>query len=81
MKEDYEIKVTNINKKYHARLLNNKVVINEMSCDLKEDIGYICREILRWACKMGSIDKFASSARERQTTSPKGKITYIGVNK
>lgn len=42
-----EIKVTKINKRFHARLIVNGAIHDEMACSLKRDIGHICREMLR----------------------------------
>lgn len=78
--EEYEVKVTRIKNQYHARLIKDGKVRDEMACILKEDIGYICREMLRWACKLGAPTPFAQAARKRQNENegPKGKIYYIG---
>ena len=70
------IKVTRINDRWHARLLRGQEIIDEMACRLQCDIGYICREMLRWYDKMGGVDKFAEAARSRQTLCPSGKIWY-----
>jgi hypothetical protein len=59
------IKVTNINNEYHARLLEDNKVCDEMSCKKKEDIGWICREMMQWYCKLGGNDPWAKSARAR----------------
>ena len=78
--EEYEIKVVNIDNKYHARLIKEGKVCDEMACDLKEDIGWICREMLCWACKLGGPTPFAEAARKRQNESNHiGKVYYIGT--
>lgn len=78
MNTNLEVKVTRINNKWHCRLLENKKVIDEMACENTQDIGYICREVLRWYCKLGGDDIFAKKARERQQNEkgPIGKIWY-----
>ena len=74
---ELKIKVTRIDKRYHSRLLMNDKVIDEMACQLKCDIGYISREMLRWFDKMGGHDDgFASGARRRHIKGHKGKIWY-----
>jgi hypothetical protein len=71
------IKVTKIKDRYHARLLCGDKVIDEMACASQLDIGWICREMLRWYDKNGSDSKFASAARKRQRTPAKGNVWYI----
>lgn len=48
-----EVKVTAINNRYHARLLQDGKPINELSCKEKDGIGWMCRELMRWFNKMG----------------------------
>lgn len=77
----YSIKVTKINDNFHARLKKGSKIISEMACKSKQDIGFICRELLRWEDKMGG-DKFTSSARNRQNNNePVDKIWNIEFNK
>ena len=72
-----EIKVTRIKNRFHARLYVNGKVFDEMACTEKKDIGFICREMLRWYDKgLGPHSDFASAARSRQTPRPPGKIWY-----
>jgi hypothetical protein len=74
-----KLKVTRIGDRYHARLIiDNDVVFDEMACSLKRDIGWICREMLRWYSKLGGVSEFAESARDRQrkTPCPVGKVWY-----
>lgn len=71
-----EIKVTRIGERWHARLLIDKAVHDEMACANRQDIGWICREMLRWFCKLGGVSKFASAARKRQVTGPIGKVWH-----
>ena len=47
-----------------------------MACISKLDIGWICREMLRWYDKNGGISKFAVAARKRQRGTPTDKIWY-----
>ncbi len=63
--EKYSIKVTKIHAKWHARLSFDDAVIDEMACDIRQDIGYICQEMMRWADKVGG-DKYTSSTRHRR---------------
>jgi hypothetical protein len=74
---DYQIKVTRINNRYHARLMKLDVVISEMACELRIDIGYICRQMMRWEDKMGG-DKFTSASRNRLNTHPDNSLVPIG---
>lgn len=78
-KEPFTTKVTNIAGKYHCRLFKDDKLVSEIQVDLKEDIGWACREMLRWQDKLGSISKLTSAARERQleTPNPKGKYQWI----
>lgn len=61
-----DIKVTRIGKWWHARLLLNGKVYDEMACSNRRDIGAICREMLRWVDKMGWNSPHADRARHRQ---------------
>ena len=72
----FDIRVTKIDNRWHARLMENEIVHDEMACSIRSDIGWICREMLRWADKTGHSDDWTSSARKRQISSPKGKIWY-----
>lgn len=72
-----EIKVRNTNGVFHARLYEGTLLLDEMSCKLKEDIGWICREMLRWQDKMGNSNDWTTSARKRQIKKPSGKVKYI----
>jgi len=71
-----EVKVTRIKDRWHARLMNEDKVFDEMACDDSRDIGWICREMLRWYAKLGGTSLFAMSARERQIGATLGKIWY-----
>ena len=76
--EIFDTKVTKIGKHWHARLMHvDGRVIDEMACDSKENIGYICYVMLRWADKLGWNSPMAHAARQRQKmTHAKGKIWY-----
>ena len=55
-----------------------------MACEDKEDIGYICRTMMRWHDKCGGTSSYASSSRDRLSDTEKnpprrrGKIWYRG---
>jgi hypothetical protein len=73
-----EIKVTKIKDRWHARLHFNDSVFDEMACECSEDIGLICKEMLRWFSKSGGNNEYADKARCRQSTirPAVGKIWY-----
>jgi len=70
------IKVTRINKKWHARLIETNVILDEMACICKEDIGWICREILTWQDKCGNSNSWTSSARLRHNKERRKDIVF-----
>jgi len=73
-----DIKVTKIGNEWHARLFNEEgIVIDEYACKLKEDIGWICREMLRWQDKMGNTNDQTQFARIRQVLAPTGKVWKV----
>ncbi len=81
--ENLRTKTTFINKKFYVRLLENDLVINEMACRLKIDVGYCCKFMLRWYDKLGGSSKLANASRHRFTKGihkysavPYGKIWY-----
>jgi hypothetical protein len=73
-----EIKTTRINDRWHCRLYCGNRVIDEMACDSSIDIGWVCRELLRWFNKIGDTTDYSHSARVRQNSArpPIGKIWY-----
>ena len=75
--DQLKIRVTRINNRYHARLINvaTQEVLDEMACQLRQDVGWISREMLRWYSKLGGQSQFAEAARDRQNDSvlPAGK--------
>lgn len=75
-----EIKVTRINGEFHARLFEGERLLDEMSCKNKSDIGWICREMLRWQDKLGNSNSWTTKARERQNETPKmpDGVKYLG---
>ena len=77
MKEP-EIKVTRISNRFHARCILNDRVVDEMACENKQDIGFICRVMLRWLNKMGFESRYVVSSRFRgkNKDTPLGKIWY-----
>jgi hypothetical protein len=70
------IKVTKIRNRWHARLLLGDKVYDEMACEVKEDISWISREMLRWYDKCGGKSAFASAARKRHTKPHIGRVWY-----
>ena len=60
-----EIKVTKIKNRWHAQLTVEGKVWDEMACDTRLDIGYICRQMMRWYDKNGGCSKVASDSRAR----------------
>lgn len=74
----YTLKVTRIKNRWHSRLFMDGALVDEMACSVPMDIGWICREMLRWQCKTGSIDPFAVAARRRQVRGPYDKVWYRG---
>jgi hypothetical protein len=62
---NHEVTVRNINGNYHCRVLVNGELNQEAVCYTKRDIGYTCRNLLRWEDKCGNISEFASASRRR----------------
>lgn len=73
---DLSITVTKIRNRWHARLFDGGTVIDEMACEDKRDIGWICREMLRWADKLGRSTDWTRSARRRQQAGPRGRVWF-----
>lgn len=73
-----EIKVTHIKNRYHIRLLCDGKIIDEMACDAKQDIGVVCKELMRWYDKTHGDSLYAEKARLRESTVRDnfGKIWY-----
>lgn len=65
---------------YHCRVFVRGQLYSEQRTKLKCDIGWSCREQLRWVDKLGYVSDFASAARHRQTaTRPQGKVERVEV--
>ena len=73
---DFEIVVTKIAKRWHARLFLRGEVLDEMACANRLDIGWICRQMLRWQDKGGTGNAFSHAARMRIVRGPYGQIWY-----
>ena len=71
-----EIKVTRINNRWHARLIQDGTVLDEMACSHQADIGRISREMLTWYDKVGGSSEYASKVRSRYSDPYVGKIWY-----
>ena len=77
MSKEPTIKVTKIKNRWHSRLMLNDKVIDEMACKDSRDIGWICREMLRWYSKTGGVSQYAEEARKRHyNTIAFGKVWY-----
>ncbi len=76
--EHLRTKITFIKNKFHVRLLEDDMVINEMACRLKQDTGYCSKYMLRWYHKLGGMSVMAESSRHRQKGhfAPIGKVWY-----
>lgn len=72
------ITVTKIKRRWHARLWLNGIVKDESACELKADVGWMCREMLRWFDKLGGVSKYAAASRRRNRNAPGpiGKVWY-----
>ncbi len=73
-----DIRVTRIKHRWHARLYVDNLFFDEMACENRVDIGYICRTMLRWYDKGGGCSSFASAARHRNKAGPSGRVWYLG---
>lgn len=78
MNEIFTTVTTKIKNRWHVRLMHvDGNIIDEMACDARENIGYICYIMLRWADKMGWPSPMANATRNRQKAqSAPGKIWY-----
>jgi hypothetical protein len=78
-----EIKVTKINDRWHARLTVEGKVYGEMACSARVDVGYICRQLMRWHDKCGWEGIVAHHSRNRLNMKetnhrgPMGTVWYI----
>lgn len=80
-----EVVVTNINGRYHIRVIESGHVRDEMAVEDRCDIGWACRELLRWQAKLGSEDSSVHASRQRNTikiqsganaSCPQGRVWY-----
>ena len=62
---EHEVTVRTINGQFHCRVFLNGELNQEAVCWDRKDIGYTCRNLLRWEDKCGNISAFAGAARER----------------
>jgi hypothetical protein len=67
MKEYLKTKVTRINGNFHCRLIDARTdkVLSEVACQLKQDIGYCIRYLMRWHDKCGGTSRMADRSRHR----------------
>lgn len=73
------IKVTRINGRWHARLIIDDRVVDEIACENRMDIGWCCREMMQWADEMGrysSKHTAAARCRHNSDSQPIGKVWY-----
>jgi hypothetical protein len=76
-KEYLATKVTNINGRYHCRLLKSDKVLDEMACELQEDTGYCIRYMMRMHDKCGGTSLMADASRHRgKNQTAKGKVWH-----
>lgn len=73
---DLTLDVKRIGKRWSAVLRFKGVVHDRMACENKVDIGWMCREMLRWHIKLGGSSRWASAARRRQQAGPIGRVWY-----
>ena len=64
-KEPLSVKVTAMKNHFIATLYNEGKVRDRRVVFRKCDIGYACRDMMRWFSKMGGISKWAEAARRR----------------
>jgi len=82
METTTEIKVTKIGPRWHAGLFYKGKVHSEMACEVRQDIGYICRQLARWFDKCGGDCVAADATRTRLNRKetnyqgPVGKVWY-----
>jgi len=75
--ESLSILVTRIKHRWHTRLLFNGIKFDEMACECRADIGYCCRQMLRWFDKGGGNSKMAAASRHRNKSNKiEGKIWW-----
>lgn len=81
MTEPLHTRVTRINGRWHVRLMRDHEVLDEMACQLQEDIGWCCYYMLRWYDKLGyqPHSPMADAARDRgkHKANPVGKVDFM----
>lgn len=60
-----EVKIVNIGGCYHARYIFDGAIKSEYVCKKKNEVGLMCREMLRWQHKLGNVTPLTTSARKR----------------
>jgi hypothetical protein len=71
------LKVTRIGNRWHARLLDDDKVLDEMACNSRLDLKFICKEILRRYNQCERLSRFFKAARKRQIQGPHGRVWYM----
>lgn len=74
--EKLRTKTTFINERFHIVLLEDDMVINEIACKLKIDVGWCCKYMLRWYDKLNDKSKMVISSRQNSVVKNVGKIWY-----
>lgn len=74
MSERLTINVKRIGSRYIAVLRLDGAIYDKAACELRVDIGCICRDMLRWYDKMGGTSAWAKSARRRHIWNPQGRV-------
>jgi len=62
---EHEVKVNRIGDVYHCQVFTNGILNQEAIAENQSEIGYVCKDLLRWEDKCGNLSAFASSARAR----------------
>ena len=71
-----QTRVTRIANKWHCRLYVNGELRDEMACVYQQDIGWCCRQMLRWFDKTTVGNAHSSNARTRILRDPHGRVWY-----
>ncbi len=62
---EHEVTVRRIGNGWNCRVFTNGQLNQESRVENRSEIGFACREMLRWEDKCGNISKFAMAARQR----------------
>ena len=62
---NHEVKVNRIGDVYHCQVFTNGELNQEAIAKNRSEIGFVCKDLLRWEDKCGNISAFATSARKR----------------